>query len=527
MIIQNSLNIFSNLPEKEYVATVSLAHRKQYAQYFTPYPIAKFMANWITDNPNCKTILDPALGLGIFVRAILEGSNKKYDIKGYETDPFIFEKATHLLNDNSIQLLNNDYMFNDWESTYDGIIANPPYLKFHDYADKDAILQTIQTRLGLVLTGFTNLYTLFLLKSIHQLKVGGRAAYLIPSEFLNSDYGKKVKHYLIQNKSLRKVIIFDFKETIFEDVLTTASIFLFENSDKPQATVEFRTIHNMSELVSFQENIGQKVAFKDLNHNIKWRNYYQTQQGKNYKNLVPLSTYGKVVRGIATGDNNYFTFNRSKQIEFGIEERFLMPCITKALQSNTPFFTKHDFNQSVEADKRVFLLNVTDLKDPQVKKYIELGERLGVHKKFLTSHRNPWYLVENRPPAPIWVTVFNRNGLRFVRNQAEISNLTTFHCLYLNMFAQYRTDLFFAYLLTDVSKKVFRDNRREYADGLEKFEPNDLNNAQVVNLDLIDPSEVAKIISVYKDYEKNIFEGNSVDNCLELLNEIFTNILNK
>jgi adenine-specific DNA-methyltransferase len=167
------------------------------------------------------------------------------------------------------------------------------------------------------------------------------------------------------------------------------------------------------------------------------------------------------------------------------------------------------------------------LKNENVKAYIGLGEKLGVNQKFLTSHRTPWYALENRPPSPIWVNVFNRNGLRFVRNEAEVRNLTTFHCLYLNMFAQNRADLFFAYLLTDVSRDVFRDNRREYGEGLEKFEPNDLNNSQVVNLDLITKGEEEEIICAYKLYESTMIAGRTDTSCIEILNKVFTKILNK
>jgi adenine-specific DNA-methyltransferase len=536
MEVLSGLDVYSNTPEKEYSATVSLEHRKRFAQFFTPYPLAKFMADWITNNPKCKTILDPALGLGIFVRAILEDSNgKPYCIKGYETDNVILEKARLLIDDDETILLNKDYMFNDWGNKYDGIIANPPYLKFHDYSHKDEILKEFHSRLGLTLTGFTNIYTLFLLKSIHQLNQNGRAAYLIPSEFLNSDYGKNVKKYLIKNKSLKYIIIFDFNEKVFDDVLTTASIFLFENDSK-NTSVKFITIKSTAELNELSGKIklnlnfdkaDKSVNFSDLDPNIKWRGYYQTQNGKAYKNLVPLSMYGKVVRGIATGDNDYFTFNRSKQKEFGIDDRFLLPCISKSLQANTHFFTQSDFETAVQKDQKVFLFNGTDLKNENVKAYIGLGEKLGVNQKFLTSHRTPWYALENRPPSPIWVNVFNRNGLRFVRNEAEVRNLTTFHCLYLNMFAQNRADLFFAYLLTDVSRDVFRDNRREYGEGLEKFEPNDLNNSQVVNLDLITKGEEEEIICAYKLYESTMIAGRTDTSCIEILNKVFTKILNK
>ena len=53
------------------------------------------------------------------------------------------------------------------------------------------------------LSGFTNIYTLFILKSIWQLRKGGRTAYIVPSEFLNSDYGKDVKKYI------KKVVLLD------------------------------------------------------------------------------------------------------------------------------------------------------------------------------------------------------------------------------------------------------------------------------------------------------------------------------
>lgn len=526
-------DIRASEPEKKYSKFTSVAHRKKFAQFFTPLPIAIFMAKWLAGNKNLKTVLDPAFGLGVFARAIKQ-LNLCCQIKGFEIDKQILEYANNLfLDEKNISISQKDYMFNDWGNKYDGIICNPPYFKFHDY-DNKAILKEVEEKLALKLSGFTNLYTLFLLKSIYQLNQEGRAVYIIPSEFLNSDYGKLVKSYLIKNKSLRFVIVINFKENVFDDALTTASILLFANDNKAN-NVEFIAIKSLNELSELEKRVESypnnstvsSVAFSDLDPEIKWRAYYQPQNSNRYKHLVPFTNFGKVVRGIATGANEYFAFNFSKAKEFTIAEEFLLPCISKAVDVQGAFFTNYNLEQLKQRDKYVFLFNATNPNDPFVKKYIDKGVIEEIDKKYLTASRNPWYLLENRPPSPIWVSVFNRNGLRFIRNEANIHNLTTFHCIYLNMFSASKADLFFAYLLTDISKEIFNDNRREYGNGLQKFEPNDINKAQIVDIDRIEVKEKQEILKYYYNFRQSEIEKKADVTLLQKLNAIFKDIFSR
>ncbi|MCL0032979.1 hypothetical protein M1N06_04475 [Peptococcaceae bacterium] len=84
-----------------------------------------------------------------------------------------------------------------------------------------------------------------------------------------------------------------------------------------------------------------------------------------------------------------------------------------------------------------------------------------------------------------------------------------------------------AYLLTDIAKEIFDDEKREYGDGLDKFEPNDLNNAKIVNLDIIDQETESKILELYQAYrQKEINNENTVD-IKNKLNEIFYEVLQK
>lgn len=516
-------------PEKKYSKETSLEHRKKYAQFFTPPKIADLMAQWLIGNKSLEYVLEPAFGLGIFSRMLIK-YNSNLKIKGFEIDSKIIEDARTIFSqNNSVSLLQEDYMYNDWENKYDGIICNPPYFKFHDY-DNKGVLNEMEKRLSMRLNGFTNLYALFLLKSVNQLNDNGRAAYIIPSEFLNSDYGKLVKTYLIKNKLLRHIIVINFEENVFDDALTTASILLFAN-DKNDDAVTFSNVSTLDDLDKVNEIIKNypyftsqnSIDYNELNPDVKWRVYYQKQNSKKYKNIVPFSKYGKVMRGIATGANEYFTFSKSKIKKFNIPPDNLIPCITKSAQIENPFFTKEDFEKMIHADEDIFLLNVKNEQDANIKDYIKIGEDNKIHEKFLTSKRSPWYSLEKRPPAPIWVSVFNRNGLKFIRNEASISNLTTFHCIYPSkdsLFQSLAIDLLFAYLLTDTAKQIFEDNRREYGNGLKKFEPNDINKGMMLDLELLDKETGQKITDYYNLYRKSVIAGQEDTQLIKKIDDI-------
>ncbi len=526
MIVTKEL-ITNNSIENDYSKSISIEHRKKFAQFFTPFPIADLMAKWILGNKELKTVLEPAFGLGVFSRAILN-YKEDIEIKGFEIDNTIFENAKQYFEDTTpINLLLQDYMYNDWENKYDGIICNPPYFKFHDYDNKN-ILKEIETNLNCKLNGFTNLYTLFLLKSIHQLSKNGRCAYIIPSEFLNSDYGKLVKTYLIKSKVLRHIIVIDFEENVFDDALTTASIILCAN-DNLADSVQFSNIQSLEDLSKIDDIIAnypnfpdtkQTYNFSELNPEIKWKAYYQKQNSIKFKNLVPFSTYAKVVRGIATGSNEYFTFNISKAKQYAIEEENLLPCICSAKDAKTSFFTIQDFEELKQNDKSIFLFDAQNSTFESVKSYIQKGENEEINKRFLTASRTPWYSLENRKPAPIWVSVFNRTGLRFIRNEANISNLTSYHCVYpkqTSLFFGIDIDLLFAYLLTDTAKQIFEDNSRQYGNGLQKFEPNDLNKGMMLDLGLLSKQTQNKILDLYKEYRILILDNQNGD---EIINKI-------
>lgn len=479
------------MTEKEYAGVVGLEHRKRFAQFFTPEAIADFMARWVLDGRKKADVLEPAFGLGAFSRSLFK-QNPKVRVVGYEADETIYNYAAENVAQagSDVLLYNEDYLRASWKDKYDGIICNPPYLKFHDY-DNASLVPLVNEQLGIRLNGFTNLYTLFLLKSISQLRDGGRMAYIVPSEFLNSDYGVEVKRALLRSGVLRHVVVVDFTQCAFDDALTTACILLC-HKDGSLSEVRFSHVSDVGQLQASLADYSAWAA-DQLKPETKWKQYYEGARSADYRHLVPFSTFAKVSRGIATGANDYFTFRESKKELYGIPERCLMRCVCHSTDVHWLFFTDDDFQRLSHSDKAVYLFNgCADREDEHVRGYISLGEETGADKRYLTASRKPWYAIENRKPSPIWVSVFNRKGLRFVRNVAGVSNLTTFHCVYDAGVVD--IDVLFGYLVTNVAKEIFMDNSRQYGNGLVKFEPNDLNKGKAVDLRLLTEEE-AQLVS--------------------------------
>lgn len=504
------------ITEIEYIKKTSIDHRKKFAQFFTPEQISDFMASWVLNGKKGKIdILEPAFGLGVFSRSLCK-LNPQVRVVGYDIDKIIFSYANQNFASSQydVSIINENYITASWTEKFDGIICNPPYLKFHDY-DNSTLIPLVNSKLHIHLNGFSNIYTLFLLKSISQMKDGARMAYIIPSEFLNSDYGVEVKRALVQSGVLRHVIIVDFTQCAFDDALTTACILLCENDSRSDA-IHFSNINNVAELSSSLSEY-KTYASHQLNPEVKWKQYYEDSKSTKYINLVPFSTFAKVSRGIATGANDYFTFKASKIDLYNIPENNFRRCICHAADVQNPIFTEEDFKSLANCDKTVFLFNACENdKEPHVQNYIVLGEKIGVNKKYLTSSRTPWYALENRQPSSIWVSVFNRNGLRFVRNKAGVYNLTTFHCVYNSGIID--TDILFAYLITNVAKEIFLDNSRQYGNGLVKFEPNDLNKGNVVDLRKLSVEEKEFI---FKAYGRLQYNGSICDQVISILDDFF------
>lgn len=479
----------------QYIQLVGESHRRNFGQYFTHPTVANFMIDWVLESGQ-NQLYDPAFGLGVFHDPISARSDILFTAS--ELDTTIIEFWQHDQNHDPEFITREDYLLS-WGKSHKNIICNPPYMRFQKFLNRDKVAQAFQDQLGIRLSGYMNTASAFLLKSIAEMDGTGRLAYIMPLEFLNTGYGTVVKEKLLASGHLVSIIRLECEKEVFPDAITSIGIILYD-SQKQYSEVSFYTIKSIQDLMNLSlVNPTKIVPVSVLNPQAKWLPYFSVNEIEvNLNQLVTISCYGRFGRGIATGANDFFVLKPSLVEQKNLLEECI-PCITRSSQIRTPVFNFEDYLKLQEADHPVLLFSAKGKPSIAAKKYIQYGVANRFHERFLTKSRKPWYKTEYREPAPILLGVFSRGGYKVILNRSNVLNLTCFHGFQPNSVGIDRVQHLFLYLSSKVGRSIISLSMRKYGDSLDKFEPNDLNNALVPSpeaFSLIPQEQVTEAIQV-------------------------------
>ncbi len=461
---------------RRYNCLAGAEHRRSFGQFFTPLDVAAFMCRW-TLADNASDLYDPAFGLGSFYFAA-KSVQPSISFAGTEVDEKILEYFRAHAQDTSALSLNCGNYLAQWGQRRQAIVCNPPYMRFQHFTGRSEVFAAFEQQLQTRLSGYTNIASAFLIKSLSELAHGGRLAYIMPLEFLNTGYGAIVKERLLSHGLLKVLIKLKPEKDVFPDVTTSVGVILASN-DGHVSPVRFYSVSSLGDLSDVLSTAPvREVDVASLKPSEKWMKYFENGRSSFFSpDLVPIDSYGGFSRGIATGANEFFAISPSKATALGIPPTCLLDCITRSAQIKSSVFCNADFDALKRTDANVLLLNVNDQPAEPVREYLRYGEKKGYHLRYLTKMRSPWHKLERRTPAPLLFGVFSREKFKVIRNLSSAVNLTCYHCFYPNLFGQELCDALFLYFQSRAARQILGINMRHYGDGLEKFEPNDLNRA--------------------------------------------------
>ena len=109
------------------------------------------------------------------------------------------------------------------------ILANQPYVRHHhmNREDKERLQGLTFKMTGVEVNGLADLYVYFVLLATAWMEDGGVAAWLIPSEFMDVNYGAALKGFLADRVTLIRAHRFDPDDVQFGDALVSSVVLVF------------------------------------------------------------------------------------------------------------------------------------------------------------------------------------------------------------------------------------------------------------------------------------------------------------
>ncbi len=495
--------------QAELDATKTQAERNRLGQFATPTALALDILTYAaTLIPQGKKIrfLDPAVGTGSFFSAFQQVFSEKQIVGavGFEIDPHYGAPASYLWRDSDFTIKQADFTTEEPDGLFNLVICNPPYVRHHHLQNDDKV--RLQTRTaqasGMKLSGLAGLYCHFLGLSHAWMADGGVAGWLIPSEFMDVNYGKAIKHYLLEKVTLLKIHRFDPDDVQFADALVSSAVVWFKKELPPKNhKVAFTFGGSLLE-----PRYCREVSSAELAHEAKWSRFPLCDIRPKRLNAV-ISDFFDIRRGIATGDNDFFILDIKK-----IMERDLPLVAFRPILPSPRYLTGNEVDADATGfpllERQLFLLD-TKLSEERISEsypalyaYLQEGKQRGVHEGYLCRHRSPWYSQENRPSAPIVCTYLGRSNtksgrpFRFILNNSSATVANVYLAMYpkpqlAKAVEQDATILRHAWeMLNRITPEQLMGEGRVYGGGLRKLEPGELAN--------VDASEIAELIPDFK-----------------------------
>jgi hypothetical protein len=419
---------------------------REKGQFWTPDWIAEPMAEYVLADRG-GLLFDPAVGAGAFFRAAkVVASEKGLTVRfaGMEIDPTILSQALeHGLDQDDIASVKiGDFVLQPPPTKFQTIVANPPYIRHHRLApEKKVQLKQLATQVvGKQLDGRAGLHIYFLIRALSLLEENGRLAFIMPADTCEGKFAPDLWDWITRNFALDAVITFSPEATPFPNVDTNPLIFFVRNAPPKAQFLWAKCLRPATDALKIWVRSGFKnaseqdlfVIVRDLKEGVFTG--LSREPFPNYNAKYVLGDFVRVMRGIATGANDFFFMTVEKARRLGIPEEYFIKAIgrTRDVPSNE---ITHETIEILERQGRPTLLlalsgdNIEAFPDP-VRRYLQEGESLGLPKRPLIAQRKPWYKMEVRVPPPFLFAYLGRRNSRFIRNTAGVVPLTGFLCVY-------------------------------------------------------------------------------------------------
>ncbi len=475
--------------------------RNKLGQFATPTALAtdilKYAKTILPINQKIR-FLDPAFGTGAFYSALLQQFplSQIEEAIAYEIDPHYGNEAIKLWCDPLLTVNIADFTQaippNSDHTKANLLICNPPYVRHHHLSRVEKLrLQRITEQTAEIkLSQLASLYCHFLCISDAWMTTNGLAGWLIPTGFMDVNYGQPIKDYLVNCVTLLRIHCFDLVDVQFKDALVSSAVVWFKKALPPaNHAVEFTYQGSLTE-----PKRSLIMSVEELRGAAKWTQFGLVSSRVNsQEQSLKLKDLFTIKRGLATGANDFFVLTPEQVSDYQLPLDFFKPVLPSPRLLSVDEIEADRLGNPV-LDRQLFLLSC-DLSPDEVKanypslwEYLQMGVKQGISDRYLCKHRSPWYSQEKRSPSPFLCTYMGRQNsgrarpFRFILNHSKATATNVYLMLYPKpTLAQVLLDhpellKQLWQVLNCISDEVLISEGRVYGGGLYKLEPRELGN---------------------------------------------------
>ncbi|MCY3886096.1 MAG: N-6 DNA methylase [Chloroflexi bacterium] len=500
--------------------TSDLAHRKSRGAFFTPQPIADFLAAWAINRNAAARILDPTCGEAVFLQAAgallaqlgAEAADLPDQLVGVDVHPGTLLAAEQALRAERLEarLLVDDFFAlapPDGPGArlplFDAVVGNPPFVRYQEHAGA-ARHRAAEAALaqGVRLSGLASSWAALVVHACAFLKPEGRLAMVLPAELLSVHYAEPVRRWLRRRFAAVHLVMFERLQ--FEGALENVVLVLAQGAGGCDAF----SLHHVRDAV----DLARIQPFDHVNvvpaEEGKWTDLLlPTHHRQLFRSVIEehftsLDSYGSPELGAVTGANHYFAISEGTKTEYGLVDKHVVPISppgTRHLQGLS--FRKRDWERLRASGEPVWLLHPDgDQIDEALGNYIDHGEALGVPGAYKCQVRAPWW----RPPLAavpdLFFTYMSHRHPRLVANHAGVRHLNSMHGLRLRndapKSAQAALPILALNSVTMLGAEIFG---RSYGGGVLKMEPR-----EAATLPMADHAELVSAWQLLKNDRASI-----------------------
>lgn len=411
-------------------------------QFWTPAWIADAMVRYVTTD-HCRTIFDPAVGAGAFFAAAKK-IHPTIELQGFDIDAVVLASSVEagLSKQDFARVQIADFVLEPPPQKLPAIVANPPYIRHHRLSaeTKERLRKLCLEITGQTIDGRAGLHVYFLLRALQLLADNGRLAFILPADICEGVFAKPLWQWITTHYCLDAVITFAPEASPFPNIDINPIIVLLRGT-KPQPTMQWVQCHE-AETNDLCEWISSGLRDKNFaaltRHQRALSEAIATGLSRSPQNQTPgqlyLGDFAKVVRGVATGANDFFFLTREQIHQIGIPEQYFVSAVGRTRDVTGDELTDETLLLLQKANRptKLLALNGEPLEayPASLRAYLHYGETLGLAQKPLISQRRIWYKMESRVVPPILFAYLGRRNSRFIRNHAGAIPLTSFLCVY-------------------------------------------------------------------------------------------------